>query len=639
MYISYTYYIHLIYILHLYCILCTHYTTYIHIIHINIYIYYINIHIKKSMYKEELSNGLDQLYDGLCVIVPQCFLSSPNRAASPHGEGSLKGQMPGPWIVGGHNPGYLADQPYQAGSAIEFIAYDDKPAAQGRVLATVEDTIDRDGHGCWLDIQIRCVEDDDLVWWLGKGPGSKYKGRFQLHLCHEQVAKCRRITKKEIVQFHTDSLRTVTALDIKNRVVAAWWLVDPAKGDFESFRASSLKGAAQKAKATPARDLLDFEPSDEGPEDDPGHPGLAGLDAPRSLAEKLEALKRETAPAGQARKGTKKRKKETEAKQPGRRSALRSQSVSKPKQEKAKRPRVTFAEEPLWFGRNEADDSEENEETDESEEEEQDKKKKDKKEKKAKSSSRRSKKKADRGPFGAGRKVSYGSDSGRKDDSESSEDSEESSFQAGVPEKKSQQLVLMEYADHKPGRLAARLLQKMAQIASRTGAPMNSVLAANVTRTPQAAVQYYLTVLYPQHKEKMPLRLQREMRTLAQALDYLGAGELERCADLVAQRLKALELTIHDQGWSRAQFLELIPLETAGLADAEEQRMASKEQLMEAKMRKWLMGQRGGPKGEIQATEDVRAQPGKGKWKGGKKGDRGKGKGAEPPSKDKPPVA
>ena len=125
--------------------------------------------------------------------------------------------MPGPWIVGGHNPGYLADQP---GSAIEFIAYDDKPAAQGRVLATVEDAIDRDGHGCWLDIQIRCAEDDDLVWWLGKGPGSKYKGRFQLHLCHEQVAKCKRITKKEIVQFHTDSLRTVTALDIKNRVAA-----------------------------------------------------------------------------------------------------------------------------------------------------------------------------------------------------------------------------------------------------------------------------------------------------------------------------------------------------------------------------------------------------------------------------------
>ena len=70
-------------------------------------------------------------------------------------------------------------------------------------------------------------------------------------------------------------------------------------------------------------------------------------------------------------------------------------------------------------------------------------------------------------------------------------------------------------------------------------------------------------------------------------------GDTEKCADLISQRLKALEMTVHDQNWSHAQFLELIPLESAGLADAEEQRMASKEQLMEAKMKKWLLGQRG----------------------------------------------
>ena len=57
-------------------------------------------------YKEELSNGLDQLYDGLCVSVAQRVLSSPNRASPPYGEEGPKGQMPGPWIVGGHNPGY-----------------------------------------------------------------------------------------------------------------------------------------------------------------------------------------------------------------------------------------------------------------------------------------------------------------------------------------------------------------------------------------------------------------------------------------------------------------------------------------------------------------------------------------------------
>jgi hypothetical protein len=82
--------------------------------------------------------------------------------------------------------------------------------------------------------------------------------------------------------------------------------------------------------------------------------------------------------------------------------------------------------------------------------------------------------------------------------------------------------------------------------------------------------------------------------------------------------------------------LELIPLESAGLADAEEQRMASKEQLMEAKMRKWLQGQRGAAKSDAAATDDGRALTGKGKWKGGRKGDRGKGKGADPPQKKRP---
>ena len=245
----------------------------------------------------------------------------------------------------------------------------------------------------------------------------------------------------------------------------------------------------------------------------------------------------------------------------------------------------------------------------------------------------------DRGPYGSGRKVSYGSEPCKSSSSEAEDDSEESSFQAGVPEKRSQQLVLMEYADQKPGRLAARLLQKMATLSSRTGTPLNRVLAAKETKTPPAAVQYYLTVLYPQNKDKMTLRLQRELRTLSQGLDYLAAGDHERCADLLAQRLKALELTIHDQGWGRAQFLELIPLETAGLADTEEQRMASKEQLLEAKMRKWLPNQKGGGRGGGQAQETEKGTPVKGRWKGGRKGEKGKGKGSDQSQNNKTPVA
>ena len=47
------------------------------------------------------------------------------------------------------------------------------------------------------------VPDEHLVWWLGSGHGGKFKGKFQLHLCHEQVSQCKKVTKKEITQFHT----------------------------------------------------------------------------------------------------------------------------------------------------------------------------------------------------------------------------------------------------------------------------------------------------------------------------------------------------------------------------------------------------------------------------------------------------
>jgi hypothetical protein len=44
------------------------------------------------LYKEELSNGLDQLHDGLCVIVPQLSFSQAQIGLKfPYGEGALRG--------------------------------------------------------------------------------------------------------------------------------------------------------------------------------------------------------------------------------------------------------------------------------------------------------------------------------------------------------------------------------------------------------------------------------------------------------------------------------------------------------------------------------------------------------------------
>ena len=48
--------------------------------------------------------------------------------------------MPGPWVQGSLDPGWIASQVYLPGSMVEFFAYVEGAKAQGRVLATVEGT-------------------------------------------------------------------------------------------------------------------------------------------------------------------------------------------------------------------------------------------------------------------------------------------------------------------------------------------------------------------------------------------------------------------------------------------------------------------------------------------------------------------
>ena len=63
----------------------------------------------------------------------------------------------------------------------------------------------------------------------------------------------------------------------------------------------------------------------------------------------------------------------------------------------------------------------------------------------------------------------------------------------------------------------------------------------------------------PTHREKLGVRLLREMRTIAGAVDEIARGKPEAAGDILSQRLKALELQLVDNSWQRAQFLELIP--------------------------------------------------------------------------------
>ncbi len=75
----------------------------------------------------------------------------------------------------------------------------------------------------------------------------------------------------------------------------------------------------------------------------------------------------------------------------------------------------------------------------------------------------------------------------------------------------------------------------------------------------QHVVSSYLTSSLIPASGQMKLRDERELRTLAQALDALMTGDLGRAGDVLMQRFRGVE-TAHPEGdWRLAQHLEVIP--------------------------------------------------------------------------------
>ena len=214
----------------------------------------------------------------------------------------------------------------------------------------------------------------------------------------------------------------------------------------------------------------------------------------------------------------------------------------------------------------------------------------------------------DRGPFGEGPAVAYSGASS----------SEETVFR-DAPSKsmKSSQLRLLNYSRKYPGRLASRLLLKMQEAVAR------GFEGAKETKTPPVAMNHVLTVMQPALQNKLGMRNLRELKTLAQALDYLGSNQPSKCADLLAQRLKAIERACIEQHWNTAQFLELLPPEHSTLLEKDEELYLAKEFMLEQKARHYDQGRQKGrgwdqPKGRGKGKDDQKGEKGKGKDKGKK---------------------
>ena len=195
---------------------------------------------------------------------------------------------------------------------------------------------------------------------------------------------------------------------------------------------------------------------------------------------------------------------------------------------------------------------------------------------------------------------------------------------------RSSQARLIAWAAAHPGRLAAAGFEKMEDRVGRDG----EAATWNRDATPAAAKSYYLRVLKLEHSTTR--RNLSEMRSTAAALDHLALGRSKQAADLLMQRMKALELASSSGSWEKATFLELLETEEATLINKDEALMVAKETELNLRLsRRGSAGSNqdwnawpGAWKGESGKSNPWRQDNGKDGWKGkGKDNWRSKGKG------------
>ena len=249
--------------------------------------------------------------------------------------------------------------------------------------------------------------------------------------------------------------------------------------------------------------------------------------------------------------------------------------------------------------------------------------KKDKKKSRKSDKKRKGRKRLDRdkGPFGVGetRRLPR-EESGSESEGESSSSDRSSQSFRKAPSGLTLHLRLQRYAQRHPGRLATRLLQRMERATRFEGVSIPT--GTKGSKVVPWALSYYLAILVPSLKERWNQRTQREMRIWSEVLDMLAMGRGSTAADLIAQRLKALEQSVVDGNtWKKAKFLELVA-EESGMADKGEEQMMVKEAELEDRFR-------GRTPWSSQRWDESPAPKGKEGKGSGKKG-KGKGKAKTP---------
>eukprot|EP00438_Fugacium_kawagutii_P032819 Skav214752 [mRNA] locus=scaffold983:202851:205260:- [translate_table: standard] len=532
--------------------------------------------------------------------------------------------MPGKWVGGA---GSLACP--TKGQYIEAKVNDDEGKAQGTVFLEVKRLFGTGSTGRSILCNLVTASDKYYRYWASTKAGLPTTVDGNYHLCRGDPARCDGGSGELTV--HLGKWRTWDGIELLSE--ATDFLDKEAKESLLLYlKKETLRDAGAKKgglpwgagalrlggdPTTPKKgDKKEKEAPGKEPEDDPRRKAARDEKATH-LKKQLEDLKRqlEECEEEEAASGARKaKKKKTGEREEVKKKARKDKSGDRKKKDPSGEPS------------DEEDEDDEEESSDDSSEEEDDpedkkeearktkekekalaekakrskkKKKKDpdakeagkKKRKKGKKTKEKKKeKKKDHGPFGVAPTEEWTKDD-KKDKKKSSDDEDsettdgsETSFHK-APSATSHHLKLVRYAKRNPGRLAARLLRKMKQATGCAGgAETNSLLEKDELHP--VAHMYFLAVMTPGLRDKWSQRTQRELKIATTILDLLVLGKGQEAADVIAQRIKALEKSAQDGNqWRKAKFLELIEADDAVLIDRGEEAMMTKEAEREEKNR------------------------------------------------------
>ena len=159
----------------------------------------------------------------------------------------------------------------------------------------------------------------------------------------------------------------------------------------------------------------------------------------------------------------------------------------------------------------------------------------------------------------------------RRDDSRDS-----SAETSSTPDALEDESAVRKLATDRPGAL---LESAMVLMLRQAGGQHARADVAGAAGEQGLCVGYLTRALLPQVTGRITLRSERELRTLAEAIDLLLAGRVAALGDVLAQRFRAVEASILEEGgWSVARHLEVIPdTRVSSVPDAMREVMARAE--------------------------------------------------------------